>query len=95
MLPDGSVKPLDAKLRARVLAVIEELAARALRCLALAQKTDLGELAGYDGDHHPAHARLLDPAHYAGIESGLTFLGLAGLEDPPRPEVKDAIDGCR
>ena len=34
----------------------------------------------YDGEHHPGHAQLLDPANYAGIESGLTWLGVAGLQ---------------
>ena len=41
-----------------------------------------------------AHAQLLDPANYEGIESELTFLGVAGLLDPPRPEVKGAIEDC-
>lgn len=41
-----------------------------------------------------AHKQLLDPANYAGIESGLTWLGVAGLIDPPRPEVKGAIEDC-
>ena len=55
-------------------------------CLHLPQ-TDLGDLAGYDGEHHAAHKQLQEPGNYAGIESGLTFLGIAGLMDPPRPEV--------
>ena len=29
------------------------------------------------------------------IESHLTFIGLAALEDPPRPEVADAVAACR
>jgi hypothetical protein len=31
---------------------------------------------------------------YPEIESNMVFLGLAGLRDPPRPEVADAISDC-
>lgn len=40
------------------------------------------------------HARLRDPGNYAEIESGLTWLGVAGLQDPPRGEVRGAIRQC-
>ncbi|KIE26756.1 cation-transporting ATPase [Streptomyces sp. MUSC 125] len=29
------------------------------------------------------------------VESELTLLGFAGMYDPPRPEVRDAVDACR
>ena len=35
------------------------------------------------------------PASNDAAESGLTFLGLIGLEDPPRPEAKQAVLECR
>ena len=53
----------------------------------VASQTELGDLAKYDGPQHKAHSQLQEPANYQGIESGLTFLGLCGLMDPPRPEV--------
>lgn len=31
----------------------------------------------------------------AEVESGLTLLGLTGMYDPPRPEVREAVDACR
>ena len=56
-------------------------------CSVAAPQTELGDLAKYDGPQHKAHAQLTEPANYQAIESGLTFLGLCGLMDPPRPEV--------
>mmetsp|Transcript_25245 Transcript_25245/g.68622 ORF Transcript_25245/g.68622 Transcript_25245/m.68622 type:complete len:1048 (+) Transcript_25245:127-3270(+) len=96
MLPNGSIVPLNATLRKAILKTVEEMAESALRCLALAQKTELGPLSNYNGDpKHPGHKVLQDPANYEGVESELTFLGLVGLQDPPRPEVKGAITECR
>lgn len=43
--------------------------------------------------------RMLDaipePFNYNEVETGLTFAGLAGMIDPPREEVKEAIRECR
>ena len=49
MLADGSLKPLDGSLRQQVQAVIDDMASKALRCMTLAQKTELGELRGCRG----------------------------------------------
>lgn len=57
-----------------------ELSSQALRILAVAWK----EIAGIPPT--PASDEL---------ENGLTFLGLVGMIDPPRPEVRDAVAICR
>ncbi|GFR44662.1 hypothetical protein Agub_g5952 [Astrephomene gubernaculifera] len=97
MLPDGRILPLTSAARSAVLAAVRDMARDALRCLALAVKPDIpSPLADFDGDsRHPAMALLRDPARYAGIESELVFVGLAGLQDPPRPEVRPAIENCK
>ncbi|CAN6340220.1 unnamed protein product [Urochloa humidicola] len=94
-LKDGSVVPLDEKAKKAVLASLHEMSTKALRCLGFAYKEDLAEFATYDGENHPAHKLLLDPANYAAIETDLVFAGLVGLRDPPREEVYDAIEDCR
>ncbi|KAG6506487.1 hypothetical protein ZIOFF_031811 [Zingiber officinale] len=94
-LLDGSVVMLDDISRSHVLKVLHEMSTNALRCLGFAYKDDLGEFATYDGENHPAHKLLLDPANYSSIETGLIFVGLVGLRDPPRKEVSKAIEDCR
>ena len=54
LLADGSVVPLTEEARAAIMERVDAMASDALRCLAFAQKIDLGEFAAYDGDtHHP------------------------------------------
>ncbi|KAI8816876.1 uncharacterized protein EV422DRAFT_607415 [Fimicolochytrium jonesii] len=36
----------------------------------------------------------IDPSSYAKYEANMTFVGLVGMMDPPRPEVKDSIRKC-
>jgi len=65
--------------RRRILAANEEMAEKALRVIAVARR----ELA------------ILPPGlEPRAVESGLTFLGLFGMMDPPRPEVRAAVDKC-
>jgi len=70
------IEPLDAALRARLEQASAQLAAEALRVLALAE-------------------RRLERADEDDVESGLAFLGLAGLQDPPRAEAREAVARCR
>jgi Ca2+-transporting ATPase len=70
----GGMVPLDGAACARILAAAQDMAARALRVLAIA-------------------ARPVRDADEA--QSGMVFLGLAGMIDPPRPEVDAAIARCR
>ncbi len=77
---DGKILPLDDEARAEILTANKEMASKALRVLCAAQKK-------YDAA----------PADYelATLENDLTFLGLTGMIDPIRPEVKDAIVECK
>lgn len=74
--------PLDKDKRAKIQAHYERMAENALRVLAFAQK----EL--------PAETKAW-PKNDQEAEEKLVFMGLAGMIDPPRDEVKDAIATCR
>ena len=71
--------PLTSGDRSRILAANEGLAEKALRVIAVARR----EL-----DHLPKDPRPGD------LERELTFLGLFGLMDPPRPEARFAVAKC-
>ncbi len=36
-----------------------------------------------------------DPLTSAGVETGLTLIGIVGMMDPPRPEAREAVTMCR
>jgi sodium/potassium-transporting ATPase subunit alpha len=71
--------PLHATHREEILKVSDGMAAAGLRVLGFAYK----ELA--------SAATVLDPEL---LERDLTFAGLVGIMDPPRPEVAEAIQRC-
>ncbi|HQT31042.1 MAG TPA: HAD-IC family P-type ATPase [Thiobacillus sp.] len=74
--------PLDAATRQRIETENEHLATQALRVLAVARRVI------------PAHD--FDPAgELMAWANDWTFLGLAGLMDPPRAEAKRAIAQCK
>eukprot|EP01063_Lacrimia_lanifica_P005534 TRINITY_DN132_c0_g4_i2.p1 TRINITY_DN132_c0_g4~~TRINITY_DN132_c0_g4_i2.p1 ORF type:complete len:1011 (+),score=500.82 TRINITY_DN132_c0_g4_i2:63-3095(+) len=83
----GQVQPLTAAIKKEILESYHELATggESLRCLGMATKasTPYASLTG-----------ISDPNQFATIESGLTFVGFVGILDPPRREVKGAIQEC-
>ncbi len=80
ILIGGQVRPLDGALRNDILAANDQYARQALRVLGLARR----ELPPRAGSYLPET-----------LERDLTFLGLAGMMDPPRPEVEAAVKTCR
>ena len=93
-LANGTKVAMSEKDRAAVLKTVAEMAARPLRVLAMAVKEDVGPLATYDGPAHPSQKLLTNPAKFGELEDDLVFVGLCGIKDPARPEVKPAIQEC-
>jgi Ca2+-transporting ATPase len=78
---DGADVPLTDERRREILAAAEELAGRALRVLSLACRP-LGSEESVERESDRA-------------ERGLVHVGLVGMIDPPRDEVKRAVERCR
>ncbi len=70
--------PMTTRLREKISSANEDMANQALRVLAVAFR---------DVDSLP-------PMTAQGLERGLTFAGLLGMIDPPRPEVAAAVAQC-
>ena len=77
---DGQAKPMTAEKRAQIMQVNKAMADKALRVLAAAKR---------DWQEKPAD----NTPEY--LEQELCFVGLTGMIDPVRPEVKSAIEECR
>jgi len=73
----GEVVPLTDELRERITAQNDEMSRQALRVLAVCERSLPNELTDYRPDT---------------VETDLTFLGLVGMIDPPRPEVSAAVE---
>ncbi len=75
----GRIRPLTEERRAEILRTHEEMAAHALRTLGIAMK--------------PVSCNTVIAEEETGeqLEQELTFLGLVGMIDPPRPEAREAV----
>ena len=78
-LSGGKAVPMTDAYKKKILAANKQMADRALRVLACAQRMY---------DKKPASFEASD------LENDLCFIGLTGMIDPVRPEVKDAITQC-
>lgn len=83
ILDRGTVRPLTATDKAAIDAANKKYAADGLRSLAFAYRTE-------------ADSVTPDPATYSikTAEQHMTFVGLAAMSDPPRPEIYAAVEQC-
>ena len=77
---NGEIKPMTGEKQHAIMVENKAMADRALRVLAVAKR----DWAAKPADNTPEF-----------LEQDLVFLGLTGMIDPVRPEVKDAIAECR
>ena len=77
---NGEDIPLTEEYKSTILSINEQFALVALRVLAMAYK-DLEKVPTKDEMNN--------------LESGLTYIGMVGMIDPARPEVKKAVEKCR
>ncbi|PWN46693.1 endoplasmic reticulum calcium transporter [Violaceomyces palustris] len=83
----GKTAELTPKVRESLNEKVLEYGRQGLRTLAVCIKEDVSlDMASYKSQ---------SPAEYARFEQDLTLVGLVGMMDPPRPEVRGSIANCR
>lgn len=80
ILVNGKKQFINKDWQMNIQTAVDTLAGQALRTIAIAYK------------QLSRNTVFLSEAE---VEKGLTFIGLQGMIDPPRPEVKDAISQCK
>ncbi|NPV14435.1 cation-translocating P-type ATPase [candidate division WOR-3 bacterium] len=80
---NGEIEPLTEAWQERITDALTNLTAQGVRVLGSAFRlVKEEELTGSDGEGES-------------LENGLIFIGMSGMIDPARPEVKDAVKVCR
>jgi len=83
----GKTIPLTAELRNIILERTLSYGTAGLRTLAMA----CVEVQDLDPSHYDGEST----SDYSQFEENLTFVGLVGMLDPPRPEVRQAVANCK
>ncbi len=76
---NGKIVPMTEEIRQSILAANKEMADKALRVLCAAMRAHKEEPTSYEPEN---------------LEKNLCYIGLTGMIDPVRPEVKAAIERC-
>ena len=84
-LTEAGLDALDEAKRSSILAEAERMSSLSLRVLAICRRELTIETGGPSSDRESVDEH---------IEQKLTFLGLVGMIDPPRPGVREAIQAC-
>ena len=77
---DGQITPLDDEWRQRIMSAHDDMAAKGMRVLGVALRP---------WESPP------DEKTEKSLEQDLILLGMVGMIDPPRPEVKEAVAQCK
>ncbi|KAH8603095.1 hypothetical protein B0O99DRAFT_657753 [Bisporella sp. PMI_857] len=84
---NGKKFPMSRKISDLLLKEVVDYGNRGLRVIALASVENIGS--------NPLLKKAKTTAEYSQLEQNLTFIGLVGMLDPPRPEVAGSIRKCK
>ncbi|KAF2749436.1 calcium ATPase [Sporormia fimetaria CBS 119925] len=88
LLGEGGRKvPLTRQLRSLILQEVVDYGNKGLRVIGLASVDNVGS--------NPLLKQAKSTKDYANLEQNMTLIGLCGMLDPPRPEVRASIAKCR
>jgi Ca2+-transporting ATPase len=93
MQADGKTVMMSKEDKEAFMDAVTEKQEQGLRVLAIAEIEKAGKLANLDASNK--QKLLSDFETFDSFEQGATFVGLACIQDPPRPEVKNAIADCK